>query len=88
MAEPVAVRGDKFARAAAVQPAVSNGRIYVKKMVYDLLLSGEAQGLLRVTAEVLQTGTGGLDLNDAFVQALHRHLGLYAAPGKKRVKWA
>ena len=87
VAEPVPVKGDKFARAAAVQPAVSNGRVYVRKMVYDMLLAGEAQGLLRVTAEVLQAGMGGLDLNDAFVQALHRHLGLYAK-SKKKLRWA
>jgi hypothetical protein len=78
-ATPVAVKGDKFARAAAAQPAVANHRIYIRKAVLENLLYGEGQGLLRVTAEALQTSVGGLDVNDAFVQALHRHLGL----GKK-----
>ncbi len=87
-AEAVPVKGDKFARAAGVQPTVSNGRVYVRATIYDLLLAGEGQGLLRITAEALQVGLGGLDLNDVFVQALHRHLGLYNKPGKRKVQWA
>ncbi len=88
LAEPVPVKGDKFSRAAAAQPAVSNRRVWIRREVVDRLLYGEGQGLLRVTAESLQMGTGGLDVNDAFVQALHRHLGL--TPGKKKlqVQWA
>lgn len=76
VADEVAVVGDKLARASAAQPAVSTGRIYVQKNVMQKLLYGEAQGLLRITAEALQEDVGGLDLNDAFVQAIHRHLGL------------
>jgi len=48
---------------------------------------GEHQGLLRVTAEALMFGAGGLDLNDAFVQALHRHLGLGAKPRRLAQVW-
>ncbi|KKN42778.1 hypothetical protein LCGC14_0709880 [marine sediment metagenome] len=88
VAEGVAVKGDKFARASAVQPAVSTGRIYVRASEYDLLLSGEGQGLLRITSEALQAGIGGLDVNDAFVQALHRHMKLYGKTGKRKVMWA
>lgn len=79
----VPVVGDKLARAARVQPAVSNGRVYVNKLVIHKLLYGERQGLLRITAEHLQAGGEGLDINDAFVQALHRQLGI----GKKRVRF-
>lgn len=86
-AEEVSVHGDKLARASAVQPAVSNKRIFVHSSVFDNFLRAEGQGLLRVTHEQLQTGQGGLDLNDAFVQALHRHLEIH--PGKKvqQVLW-
>jgi len=86
-AVPVAVKGDKFARAAAAQPAVSNRRVWVRKEVLQTLLFGEGQGLLRITAEALQAGQGGLDLNDAFVQALHRHLGLGKTKGRPLL-WA
>jgi hypothetical protein len=72
----VPVVGDKLSRASAVQPTVSNGRIFVHKSVIQKLLWGERQGLLRVTAEGLQLGDEGLDVNDAFVQALTRHLGI------------
>lgn len=75
-AKEVAVKGDKFARAAAAQPAVTTGRVFISAKVSKKLLWGEGQGLLRVTAEGLQEGAKGLDLNDAFVQAIHRHLGL------------
>ena len=85
VSEEVAVHGDKFARAAAAQPAVSCGRVFVNRMLYDSLLFGEGQGLLRITAEALQAEHGGLDLNDAFVQALHRHLGLSDLTKKKKV---
>ena len=75
----VQVKGDKLARAAAVQPAVSNGRIWVRAQVIEKLLWGERQGLLRVTAEGLQDKDAeGLDLNDAFVQAVARHLGTWS----------
>lgn len=77
-AEEVAVKGDKFARAAAVQPIVSNGRVWVRKDLAHDLLYGERQGLLRVTAEQLQADGDDLDLNDAFVQAVSRHTGLHA----------
>lgn len=75
-AQEVPVKGDKLQRASAAQPAVSVGRIYINKLVYDRLLYGEQQGLLRITAEALQEDGEGLDLNDAFVQALFRHLGI------------
>lgn len=77
-AQEVGVKGDKFARAAAVQPVVSNRRVFVRREILDSLLFGERQGLLRVTAEQLQTEGDGLDLNDAFVQALTRHSGLHS----------
>jgi len=78
-AKEVTVRGDKLQRASSVQPVVANGHVWVRAQVIEKLLWGERQGLLRVTAEALQSGstmTEGLDLNDAFVQALHRHLGI------------
>jgi len=76
-AEEVVVKGDKFARAAAVQTTVANRRIYVNEAIIDSLLLGERQGLLRVTAEALLAGRGDLDVNDVFVQAITRHLELY-----------
>lgn len=75
-ATPVEVHGDKLARSAAAQPAVSNKRIWINELIYDKLLLAEGQGLLRVTGEALMYGRGALDVNDAFVQALHRHLKL------------
>jgi len=83
VAEPVPVKGDKLARASAVQPAVENGRVYVRGLVIDKLLRGERQGLLRVTAEGLRGEGEGLDVNDAFVQALSRHLGITLERKKK-----
>ncbi len=77
-AQEVAVKGDKFARANAIQNVVANRRVWVKRQVADALLLGERQGLLRVTAEGLQTDDQGLDVNDAFVQALTRHVGLHS----------
>jgi hypothetical protein len=68
----VAVQGDKFARAAAVQPIVSAGRVHVRRSVLRKLLYGERQGLLRVTAERLLAGGPDLDVNDVFVQAVNR----------------
>lgn len=76
-AEEVSVKGDKFARAAAVQPVVSNRRVWVRREIAQSLLYGERQGLLRVTAEQLQVEGEDLDVNDAFVQALTRHIGLH-----------
>lgn len=73
----VKVHGDKFARAAAVQSVVANRRVWVRRSVFQSLLYGERQGLLRVSAERLQEDGPDLDLNDAFVQALTRHVGLY-----------
>jgi len=89
-ATEVAVEGDKLVRASKAQPAVASGRVWVRRLIYDTLLSGEGQGLLRVTAEALSAGTGGLDLNDAFVQAIHRHLRLSGpgAPRKAVLAWA
>jgi hypothetical protein len=85
----VPVRGDKLMRAASAQPAVANHRIYVNRRIRDTLLYAEGQGLLRVTAEGLQASSGPLDLNDAFVQALHRHLGLGEKEKKGfTVQWA
>lgn len=69
----VKVDGDKFSRAAAVQPVVSNKRIRIRRSVLRQLLEGERQGLLRVTAETLLGSGQDLDVNDAFVQAIHRH---------------
>lgn len=86
-AEPVKVLQDKFARAAAAQPAVANKRVFVNQRVRDTLLFGEGQGLLRVTAESLLAGVGGLDLNDAFVQMLHRHLGLSQTKRGIKLQW-
>jgi len=65
--------GNKFARAAGAQPIVSQGRVYVHRSVVRKLLKESEQGLLHVTAEQLLNESGGLDLNDAFVQALNRH---------------
>ena len=65
--------GDKLARASSAQPIVSNRRIRVRRSVLRQLLEGDRQGLWGVTAEALMSGDGDLDLNDAFVQAIHRH---------------
>jgi phage terminase large subunit-like protein len=79
----VTVKGDKLARASAAQPAVTTGRVFINAKISQKLLWGEGQGLLRVSAEALREGAKGLDLNDAFVQAIHRHLGL--SEEKRRV---
>lgn len=71
----VKVQGDKLARAAAVQPVVARGRVHVSRKVLRKLLMADRQGLLRVTAEQLVAGGPDLDLNDAFVQAITRHVG-------------
>jgi len=71
----VDVKGDKLARANNVQPVVSNKRVLVKRSIVRRLLQGDRQGLLNVRAEDLALGRGDLDLNDAFVQAVTRHVG-------------
>ncbi len=73
IAHEVGVKGDKLARASAAQPAVTTGRVWINRLVYEQLMSGD-QGLLRITAEALQQDGEGLDLNDAFVQCIFRHL--------------
>lgn len=71
--------GDKYARANGVQGLVgskqdgSTERVHVHASVYEKLLRGEKQGLLRVQSEQLADGEGELDVNDVFVQALNRH---------------
>lgn len=82
-AEEVPVIGDKLARASAAQPAVQNNRVYVHERVLKKLLYGDGQGLLTVTAEALQLGGEGLDLNDAFVQAIWRQLEINIEPKRK-----
>lgn len=70
---------DKYARANSVQGLVGSkefggtGRVHVHASIYEKLLRGEKQGLLRVQSEQLADGEGDLDLNDCFVQALNRH---------------
>lgn len=82
--------GDKFARAQSVQTVVSGplddngmqeipGRVFVRRAIRGKLLESERQGLLSVTVEALLNGGPDLDLNDAFVQALTRHV--HGAPG-------
>lgn len=72
--------GDKYARANSVRGIVGSeeeggtGRVRVHASIADKLLLGEDQGLLRVRSEQLAEGEGDLDLNDAFVQALNRHV--------------
>lgn len=83
-ATEVPVKGDKLARSSAAQPTVANQRVYVNSRVVTQLLFGEGQGLLRVTAEALQADRAG-DVNDAFVQAIHRHVGIGA---EKKLKVA
>lgn len=73
----VPVLGDKFSRASSVQRAVAAGRVWVRRSVRDRLLLAEPVGLLRVTNEGLRKSRGALDLNDAFVQALTRHIGTF-----------
>lgn len=75
-AQEVQVKGSKLARASAAQPAVRNRRVWIRQEIFDKLLRHEVQGLLRVTAESLQADGRGLDVNDAFVQAIWRHLRL------------
>jgi len=70
--------GDKYARAVDVQPIVGGeygptGRVHVHASVYDKLLRGDRQGLLRIDAQDLAEDAPDLDLNDVFVQALQRH---------------
>lgn len=77
------VGGDKFARSQAVQSVVSNRRVHVNQRVRQKLLKGERQGLLRITALALSMAEGSLDVNDMFVQAIQRHLGLGAKKKKK-----
>lgn len=84
-ATEVPVAGDKLARASAAQPAATTGRVYISRRVYEQFMSGD-QGLLRITAEALQGDGEGLDLNDAFVQAIFRHLGIGAST-KKQAKF-
>lgn len=67
--------GDKLARANGVQGFVEAGRVFVHRSLTRKLLHSSRQGLLRVTRQALQSGKGDLDLNDAFVQSLHRHAG-------------
>lgn len=86
-ATEVAVKGDKLARASGVQHVVSTRRVFIHRSIRQTLLQGEGQGLLRVTYEQLQTASGGLDVNDAFVQAIHRHLGTFGEKEEK-VMWA
>lgn len=70
----VPVPGDKYTRAALAQPAVASLRVkVVGKRLAKRLLKGAKQGLLRVKREQLVDGSGHLDLNDAFVQAILRH---------------
>jgi hypothetical protein len=81
-AQEVQVAADKLTRATAVQPVVSNGRVLVRSTLLRRLLEGGKQGLLNITAENLQANKGDIDLNDAFVQAITRHVGV--KPGKRR----
>lgn len=72
----VTVKGDKLARASDVQPVVSNRRVrIISRDVRRRLLESVRMGLLRIRSEHLATDTGDLDLNDAFVQAIKRHVG-------------
>ncbi len=71
----VGVQGDKLARASNVQPVIANKRVLVKRSIVRRLLQGDRQGLLNVRAEDLAIGRGDLDLNDAFVQGVTRHVG-------------
>lgn len=80
-AEEVEVEGgDKYARANSVRGIVGSeetggtGRVRVHASIAEKLLLGEDQGLLRIRSEQLAEGEGDLDLNDAFVQALNRHV--------------
>lgn len=83
MASEVSVNGgSKLVRSSDVQPIVANRRISVNRRIYKKLLLGEhedfkrsgRQGLLAVTAEGLSEEIGDLDVNDAFVQEINRHL--------------
>jgi len=71
--------GDKYSRASDVQGMVGHpdyggtGRVHVHASVWEKLLNGDRQGLLKVKKQNLINETGALDLNDTFVQALHRH---------------
>jgi hypothetical protein len=56
--------------------------VLVRSTLLRRLLEGGKQGLLNITAENLQANKGDIDLNDAFVQAITRHVGV--KPGKRR----
>jgi hypothetical protein len=75
-ASEVTVQLDKISRASNVQPVVANGRVLVRKAIRREFLQGAKQGLLNVRAEELARNVGDLDLNDAFVQGLTRHVGI------------
>lgn len=84
--DEVSVAGDKFARAAAAQPVVSNHRVKIRRAIIRQLLHGERQGLLRVRPQTLLAGGPDLDVNDAFVQAIHRHVrGRFIPPPRASV---
>lgn len=73
-AAEVKVSKDKMARAAGIQPVVSNKRVLVRRSIITALMKGSKQGLLNVRAENLAADKGDLDLNDAFVQGVTRHV--------------
>jgi hypothetical protein len=81
----ISVAKDKLARASSIQTVVANKRIRVKRSILRILLQGDRQGLLNVRAEDLAMSKGDLDLNDAFVQSLIRHVGKHRG---KRVRAA
>jgi len=51
------------------------GRVHVHVSIWEKLLNGDRQGLTKVKKENLIAGEGALDVNDTFVQCLHRHRG-------------
>jgi phage terminase large subunit-like protein len=58
--------GDKIARTILATPIVETGKVFIRKDLLDKLLNDDRQGILRFPAGQYD------DLNDAFVQMLHR----------------
>lgn len=59
---------DKEARTSLATPIAESGKLYVSRTIVNMLLDDERQGILKFP------NASHDDLNDALVQAIHRHL--------------
>lgn len=79
--------GDKYARANSAKGDIASneipdegrrggiGKVYVHAAVWEKFFEGDMQGLKHISKQDLIGGGENLDLNDTFVQAIHRHSG-------------